>query len=68
MWSSSEKDYPLTLYPLRKSSLQHKSMNHSCSLIDFGNLKDQVGDEVYQDIANNSQVGVIMKIASRGLI
>lgn len=43
-------------------------MDQSCHLSNFGKMKYQVGDDVYDDIANNSQVGVILKLASSGYI
>ncbi|XP_023634359.1 uncharacterized protein LOC111829489 [Capsella rubella] len=58
-----ERRYPRRLYPEGKSPIQKRSMNHKCSLSNFGMMKDYVGHEVYLEIANNSQVGLYLKLA-----
>ncbi|CAA7049708.1 unnamed protein product [Microthlaspi erraticum] len=62
------RDYPQRLYPPGKSPLQNRSMHHNCSFSGFGELESVVGETVYNDVMNNSQVGVILKLASRGYV
>lgn len=60
MWLGSEKRrYPPTLYLEGKSPLERRSMHHNYTLHNFGTLKDNNGDDIYNDICDNSQVGMI---------
>ncbi|CAA7062238.1 unnamed protein product [Microthlaspi erraticum] len=70
-----KREYPPRMYPAGKSPLQNKSMNHCCSLPDIGKRqrKDKklsaitsfLGEDIYNDIRDNSQLGVLLKLASR---
>lgn len=62
-----KKEYPRRLYP-PGTPLQNRSLNHNCKLTDFGELLDAVGKEVYNKVMNTSQVGVILKFATRRYI
>lgn len=69
MASNSEgKRYPPRLYPEGKSPFQRRSMHHNCTLASFGTMKECIGEEVYNDIRDNSQVGVILKLADSGYV
>ncbi|CAA7014129.1 unnamed protein product [Microthlaspi erraticum] len=69
-----KREYPPRMYPAGKSPLQNKSMNHCCSLPDIGKRqrKDKklsaitsfLGEDIYNDIRDNSQLGVLLKLAS----
>lgn len=37
-------------------------MHHNCLLLSFWMMKESIGDDVYGDIRDNSQVGVIYKL------
>ncbi|CAA7032673.1 unnamed protein product [Microthlaspi erraticum] len=53
------------LFPAGKSPLQDRSLHHNCKLTEFGQLKHSVGEEVFNDVMSTSQVGIILKLASR---
>ncbi|CAA7018174.1 unnamed protein product [Microthlaspi erraticum] len=60
----TRKEYPPRLYPVLKSPEKNRSMHHNCVFSGFGELNSAVGDTIYNDVMNNSQVGVILKLAS----
>ncbi|XP_023641942.1 uncharacterized protein LOC17893586 [Capsella rubella] len=55
--------YPPRLYPEGKSPLLRKSMHHNCTLASFGFMKECIGEDVYNDIRDHSQVGVVLMLA-----
>ncbi|KAL9293310.1 hypothetical protein AtEden1_Chr3g0191611 [Arabidopsis thaliana] len=57
--SSEKRRYPPRLYLEGKSPLERRSMHHNYTLHNFGTLKDNNGDDIYNDICDNSQVGMI---------
>ncbi|ESQ27148.1 hypothetical protein EUTSA_v10019746mg [Eutrema salsugineum] len=67
--ASGSKDYPQRLYPEGKSPLLKKSCHHNCKLHEFiMMIRDHLGEEIYNDIMNNSQVGVLLKLALTSFI
>lgn len=66
--TTMKREYPPRMYPAGKSPLQNKSMNHCCSLSDFKKITTFLGHDIYDDIRDNSQVGVLLKLASSGYI
>ncbi|ESQ37399.1 hypothetical protein EUTSA_v10002824mg, partial [Eutrema salsugineum] len=66
--SSGTKVYPPRLYPEGKSPLQNRSMNHYCFLNLFGRVKDGIGADVFENIKETSQVGVILKLADMDFV
>ncbi|ESQ43378.1 hypothetical protein EUTSA_v10015990mg [Eutrema salsugineum] len=67
--ASGSKDYPQRLYPEGKSPLLKKSCHHNCKLHEFiMMIRDHLGDDIYNDIMNNSQVGVLLKLALSSFI
>ncbi|XP_024006486.1 uncharacterized protein LOC112082995 [Eutrema salsugineum] len=67
--ASGSKDYPQRLYPEGKSLLLKKSCHHNCKLHEFiMMIRDHLGEEIYNDIMNNSQVGVLLKLALTSFI
>ncbi|EOA25422.1 hypothetical protein CARUB_v10018755mg [Capsella rubella] len=66
MASSSGKKkrrYPPLLYPPGKSPLLKRSVHHNCTLASFGYMKDCIGEDVYIDIWDHTQVGVLLSLA-----
>ncbi|CAA7058015.1 unnamed protein product [Microthlaspi erraticum] len=63
--STLGREYPGRLFPAGKSPLQDRSLHHNCKLTEFGQLKQSVGEEVFNDVMSTSQVGIILKLASR---
>ncbi|XP_023636067.1 uncharacterized protein LOC17883834 [Capsella rubella] len=63
--SSGEKKgkYPPLLYPPGKSPLLKRSIHHNCTLASFGFMKDCIGEDVYKDIRDHTQVGVLLSLA-----
>ncbi|XP_010471483.1 PREDICTED: uncharacterized protein LOC104751261 [Camelina sativa] len=59
----SSKRYPSRLYGVGNFPLPMRSMHHDCSLSNLGGLKGFVGDEVYDKIRKNSQLGVLLDLA-----
>ncbi|XP_010431051.1 PREDICTED: uncharacterized protein LOC104715335 [Camelina sativa] len=57
------KRYPSRLYGVGNFPLPMRSMHHDCSLSNLGGLKGFVGDEVYDKIRKNSQLGVLLDLA-----
>ncbi|CAA7014306.1 unnamed protein product [Microthlaspi erraticum] len=63
--STLGREYQGRLFPAGKSPLQDRSLHHNCKLTEFGQLKHSVGEEVFNDVMSTSQVGIILKLASR---
>ncbi|EOA22131.1 hypothetical protein CARUB_v10002689mg [Capsella rubella] len=63
--SSGEKKgkYPPLLYAPGKSHLLKRSIHHNCTLASFGFMKDCIGEDVYKDIRDHTQVGVLLSLA-----
>ncbi|EOA25342.1 hypothetical protein CARUB_v10018663mg, partial [Capsella rubella] len=55
--------YPPLLYPPGKSLLLKRSIHHNYTLASFGLMKDCIGEDVYKDIRDHTQVGVILSHA-----
>ncbi|ESQ50975.1 hypothetical protein EUTSA_v10023178mg [Eutrema salsugineum] len=66
--SSGSKDYPPRLNPEGKSSLQNRSMNHYCFLNLFGRIKEGIGGDLFKNIKETSQLGVILKLADMDFV
>ncbi|XP_024009662.1 uncharacterized protein LOC112084636 [Eutrema salsugineum] len=67
--ASGSKDYPQRLYPEGRSPLMNKSFHHNCKVHEFIFLiRDQLGDGIFDDIKNNSQVNVFLKLALNSFV
>ncbi|XP_023638766.1 uncharacterized protein LOC111830563 [Capsella rubella] len=50
--------YPTMQYPKGKAPFMKRSMHHNSTLASFGYMKECIGEYVYNDIRDNSQVRV----------
>ncbi|XP_056841732.1 uncharacterized protein LOC108834234 [Raphanus sativus] len=59
--SSGNRKYPPRLYQIGKTPNQNRSMNHSCFLGNLQTLRENVGEDVWDEL-RESAVGVIIKL------
>ncbi|KAJ4901253.1 Ulp1 protease family protein [Raphanus sativus] len=59
--SSGNRKYPPRLYQIGKTPNQIRSMNHSCFLGNLQTLRENVGEDVWDEL-RESTVGVIIKL------
>ncbi|CAL9222787.1 unnamed protein product [Arabidopsis halleri] len=61
--SLPKRNYPPRLYREGKSPIHTRSMHHNCTVSSIATMKDFIGDRAYAEIRDNSQLGVLLKLA-----
>ncbi|VYS62004.1 unnamed protein product [Arabidopsis thaliana] len=65
--SSHTRSYPLCLYEEEKSSLQKRSMAHSCYVSQIGKIKDGLGADVWDELKKTT-LGLFIKFTESDFI